>query len=109
MAVCCRGLSRRSTAWPRAPGSALPSPPEQSFGQPNPNNVQRLGRADFAADVELQPGLVMTFLDANKVEVPGVIVEFDDQAVTVDFNHPLAGRTILFEVQIVSVKPSAAS
>ena len=77
--------------------------PEQGFGQPNPNNLQRVERANFDADVDLQPGLVMTFLDANKTEVPGVVAEFDDQFVTVDFNHPLAGRTILFDVQILSV------
>ena len=80
--------------------------PEQGFGQPNPNNIQRVSRESFDADVELQPGLVMTFLDANKTEVPGVVSEFDDQFVTVDFNHPLAGRTILFDVQILSVNSS---
>lgn len=80
-------------------------PPEQGFGQPNPGNVQQVGRDSFAPDMELQSGLVVTFLDANKAEVPGVVTGFDDEMVTVDFNHPLAGRTILFEVQIVSVKP----
>ncbi|UTW46479.1 FKBP-type peptidyl-prolyl cis-trans isomerase [bacterium SCSIO 12696] len=78
-------------------------PPEQGFGQPNPNNIQQVSRSSFDKDAELETGLVMTFLDANKVEVPGVVAEFDDNTVTVDFNHPLAGRTILFDVHIVSV------
>ena len=77
--------------------------PEQGFGQPNPNNVQQVKRNSFEDGAELETGLVMTFLDANKVEVPGVIREFDDEHVTVDFNHPLAGRTILFDVHILSV------
>ncbi|MGS2723764.1 FKBP-type peptidyl-prolyl cis-trans isomerase [Porticoccus sp. GXU_MW_L64] len=77
--------------------------PENGFGQPNPNNIQQVGRASFAADTQLETGLVMTFLDANKVEVPGVVTGFDEKTVTVDFNHPLAGRTILFDVHILSV------
>ncbi|MCV6604720.1 MAG: FKBP-type peptidyl-prolyl cis-trans isomerase [Porticoccaceae bacterium] len=77
--------------------------PENGFGQPDPNNIQQVSRASFGADADLQKGLVMTFLDANKMEVPGVITAFDDDTVTVDFNHPLAGRTILFDVHILSV------
>ena len=66
-------------------------PPENAFGQPNDNNVQRIARDNFEDDIDL---------DAAGGEVPGMVVDFDDEEVTVDFNHPLAGRTILFDVQI---------
>ena len=36
--------------------------------------------------------------------MPGLILEFDDDWVTVDFNHPLAGRTILFDVLVHRVE-----
>ena len=75
-------------------------PPEDAFGQPNENNVQRIPREQFDAAIELEPGLVCSFADAAGGEVPGVIVAIEDEEVTVDFNHPLAGRTILFDVQV---------
>ena len=81
--------------------------PEKAFGMPNPNNVQRLPRGTFATDVELEEGLVMSFADAANSELPGVIRSFDDEIVEVDFNHPLAGRELVFEVQILSVEAHA--
>ncbi|MBU2987595.1 FKBP-type peptidyl-prolyl cis-trans isomerase [Saccharophagus degradans] len=85
---------------------AMQIPPEQGFGQPNPNNIQEVKRKVFAADMELAQGLVVSFADANGGEMPGVIAEIGEEIVKVDFNHPLAGREITFEVEIISVKPA---
>ncbi len=79
-------------------------PPEKAFGMPNPNNVQRIPRGSFASGVELEEGLVMSFSDAANSELPGVVRAFDDEVVEVDFNHPLAGRHLIFEVQILDVQ-----
>jgi len=79
--------------------------PEDGFGQPNPNNFQSMPRDQFD-DVELVEGLMMSFADAQKAELPGVVSAFDDETVTIDFNHPLAGREIIFEAKIVSVTPA---
>ena len=81
-------------------------PPEDAFGQPNDNNVQVVPRSQFDDDVELEMGLVFSFADASGGELPGLVVDFDEEEVTVDFNHPLAGRTILFDVLIHRVEPT---
>ncbi|MEJ2533126.1 MAG: peptidylprolyl isomerase [Halioglobus sp.] len=81
-------------------------PPEDAFGQPNDNNVQYLPRDRFDDDVELEVGLVFSFADAGGGELPGMILAVDDEEVAVDFNHPLAGRTILFDVLIHRVEPA---
>jgi FKBP-type peptidyl-prolyl cis-trans isomerase SlpA len=78
--------------------------PEDGFGQRNPSNVQEMPRDQFGEDLELQEGLVLSFADAQKTELPGVVREFDDERVVVDFNHPLAGREIVFEVAILRVE-----
>lgn len=78
--------------------------PEHAFGQHNPQNVQRLSRDAFEEAVE--PGTVMSFADAAGGELPGVIASVDERHVEVDFNHPLAGRTLTFEVEILDVKPA---
>ena len=80
--------------------------PENAFGQPNDNNLQYLPREQFDDDAELEIGLVFSFADAGGGEVPGMIISFDEEEVTVDFNHPLAGRTILFDVLVHRVEPA---
>lgn len=76
--------------------------PEQAFGERNEANIQRFPRSNFKG-MDLSPGLVVSFADAAKAELPGMVVEFDDDAVMVDFNHPLAGRDLNFEVEIINV------
>ena len=78
-------------------------PPEDAFGQPNPANIQEFKRDSFSPDTELAEGLVLSFADAQKAELPGVVKSFDENYVEVDFNHPLAGHTLSFTVEIVSV------
>ncbi len=81
-------------------------PPEDAFGRPNPANVQEFPRGTFAEDMALAPGLVVSFADARQTELPGVVKSVDDEQVVVDFNHPLSGKTLLFRVTILDVKPS---
>jgi FKBP-type peptidyl-prolyl cis-trans isomerase SlpA len=80
--------------------------PEKGFGQHNPSNIQVITRDQFADDIQLEVGLVLSFADAQNTELPGVVSEFDDDNVTVDFNHPLAGKDVLFEVDIITVEPA---
>ncbi len=80
--------------------------PEDAFGQPREENVQTIPRSSFDEDTELSLGLVYSFADAGGGELPGMIIEVNDERVTVDFNHPLAGRNILFDVQIHRVEPA---
>ena len=81
-------------------------PPENAFGQPNDNNVQMLPREPFDDDIDLEIGLVFSFADAGGGELPGMIIAFDEEEVSVDFNHPLSGRTIMFDVLIHRVEPA---
>lgn len=78
--------------------------PEAGFGQPNDNNVQVIKRDQFDAGDDLTSGMVFSFADAAGGELPGVVTAFDDEEVTVDFNHPLAGRTLSFRVAIHNVE-----
>lgn len=81
-------------------------PPEKAFGQHNPSNVQTFKRHEFSADMVLEPGVVVSFADARQQELPGVIKRVEGDQVDVDFNHPLAGHTLNFEVKIIDVEPA---
>lgn len=82
----------------------LPIKPEQGFGQPNPQNVQIMPRSQFEG-MDLSQGLLVIFNDAANTELPGIVKAFDETQVTIDFNHPLAGKVLNFEVDILEVRP----
>ncbi len=77
--------------------------PEDAFGQPNPANFQRIDRSSFASDMVLEEGVVISFADAQKAELPGVVYSVGENEVVVNFNHPLAGRTLRFTAEIIAV------
>ncbi|MFD1382583.1 peptidylprolyl isomerase [Rhodanobacter aciditrophus] len=76
--------------------------PEKAFGAHNPSNVQTLPRSSFSMDLE--EGMVVSFADSAKNELPGVIKTIGDTQVEVDFNHPLAGHTLSYRVKIIAVE-----
>lgn len=76
--------------------------PERGFGMHNPSNIQIMPRSQFK-DMELEPGLVVSFQEPGG-ELPGMITDFNDDKVTVDFNHPLAGKNLIFEVDVKAVE-----
>ncbi|MGB5260999.1 MAG: FKBP-type peptidyl-prolyl cis-trans isomerase [Gammaproteobacteria bacterium] len=80
--------------------------PGQAFGQRDPGRVHTLPRETFAADMQLEPGMIIGFETEAGEELPGAVLEVDKETVQVDFNHPLAGRTILYEVEILDVVPA---
>lgn len=77
--------------------------PKDAFGARNPLNVQQVKREGFSEEA-LQVGMIVTFLDAARHEVPGVVTVIGEEEVTVDFSHPLAGKNLLFKVEIIDVQ-----
>ncbi len=80
--------------------------PEQAFGLHDPQHVHEMPRASFADDMELEPGVIVGFETPQGEELAGAVLEMDEDTVTVDFNHPLAGHILAFEVEILEVVPA---
>lgn len=78
-------------------------PPEQAFGEHRRDNVRLMDRDRFV-DMDVEPGVVVSFGAADG-DLPGVITQVFERTVEVDFNHPLAGRHIVFDVSILKVEP----
>jgi len=77
---------------------------ENGFGERNDENVQRMPRTQFASDMKLEEGLIVSFADQEKTELPGVVTKVSELIVEVDFNHPLAGKNLIFDVEIIDVQ-----
>ncbi len=86
-------------------------PPEDAFGPWNPENVQSFDTVQFvkAGDTTPEIGTMMEFQDKGGGTLAGVVKAVNDDKVEVDFNHPLAGRNVVFEVEIAKVTPAGVS
>ena len=80
--------------------------PEQAFGLHDPARIHCLPRAGFPADIDLTPGNIIAFDTPEGEELAGTLLSLDEQTVEVDLNHPLAGRRIVFDVEILDVTPA---
>ncbi len=86
-------------------------PPEDAFGPWNPDNIQLFDTVQFVKTGEGRPevGTMMEFQDKGGGTLAGVVKTVNDDKVEVDFNHPLAGRNVVFEVEITKVTPAGVS
>jgi FKBP-type peptidyl-prolyl cis-trans isomerase SlpA len=77
--------------------------PDQAFCQHNPRLVERIARAALPADMELKENSVVEFGAPNGASFAGFLRELNDDSALFDFNHPLAGQPIRFEVEIIGI------
>ena len=77
----------------------------EAFGVRRDDNLKRVPRKRFAEDIELKEGLVVSFGAAEGGELPGVVHRLMGDMIEVDFNHPLAGRDIVFDIEVLAVEP----
>jgi len=82
-------------------------PPEKAFGPRNPELLQRVTRATLeensAFDAEYRVGDLVDFAAPGGGRFAGVLREIDDEGALFDFNHPLAGQNVRFEVKIIGI------
>ena len=78
--------------------------PADAFGERNEDNVQVLSKDKFSDVLEtLEVGLMISF-GSPEGELPGVVTDVYERTIKVDFNHPLSGREIVFDVAVLDVK-----
>lgn len=81
----------------------IPLTPEQGYGPVLESNIHTIEKHKFKEGSELQPGDIYNFDKPNGEVLSGVIVSVKDDSVVVDFNHPLAGKHLLCELEILEV------
>ncbi len=83
--------------------------PDQAYGERDPDAVGWLPRDQFPAEMKLAPGALVGFSGPEDEEVAALVIAVEADQVQIDFNHPLAGKPIIFESEIISVEPPAAA
>jgi FKBP-type peptidyl-prolyl cis-trans isomerase SlpA len=77
--------------------------PDLAFGYVEETLFRSIPRVEFDPELELEPGLIIEFATEEGETLPGTILDFNDDEVRVDLNHPLAGQTVRYSVKIVSI------
>ncbi|CAJ0722570.1 MAG: peptidylprolyl isomerase [Ralstonia sp.] len=81
--------------------------PEHAFGPRNPELLQRVSlatlRENSSFEEDYQPGDLVEFNAPSGGKYAGVLKEVGETSALFDFNHPLAGQTIVFEVQLIGI------
>ena len=78
--------------------------PADGYGERHDEAVQNVPRDAFPPESELQAGLQFQATGPDGQPLMGMITSIEGEVVTVDFNHPLAGETLLFSIEVVSIR-----
>lgn len=77
--------------------------PEQAYGEPNPNAIQSVPRNTVPEELNISVGMPLQVQTEDGRQVNVTVKEITDDTVVLDANHPLAGKTLTFEIELVSI------
>ena len=80
--------------------------PEQAYGHNDPNLLREVPRNNFPTDFAFKEGMVVEMKSPQGKPFPAQVTSFTQDAVTLDFNHPLSGKTLNFEIELVKTEDS---
>lgn len=75
----------------------------QAYGAHNPQLVQRIARTDLPTDANPQIDGTVQFTSPAGNRFAGRVRALDDESALIDFNHPLAGQTLQFDVRVIGI------
>ena len=80
---------------------AIKITPEEGYGHPKPELVQKVPREQLPPTPEPKEGMMLAVKLPNGYQMPARISGVTDKEVTIDLNHPLAGKTLNFKIKLV--------
>lgn len=76
--------------------------PDDAYGPIDPQAIIEVPR-EHIKDDEVEVGMILKGRDTSGRTMKGIVKEVGEEKVTVDFNHPLAGKELFFEVEVVEI------
>lgn len=83
--------------------------PDLAFGYVDEALFRSIPRIEFDPELQLEPGLIIEFATEDGETLPGTILDFNEDEVRVDLNHPLAGQTVRYNVKVVAIDDGEAA
>lgn len=82
--------------------------PAEGYGETDPDGLQVVPRNVFPADLELSEGKRLHMRDQTGEVLAAYVAEVRPDGVLLDFNHPLAGETLHFDVTVATLRPATS-
>lgn len=77
--------------------------PEEAYGPHRAELIVEMPLEYFPEDIVPEVGMPLNLVDENGEEVPVLVVDVDEETVTLDANHPLAGKTLTFDIELLEI------
>jgi len=103
------GLEREMEGMKAGDAKTVTVKPEDGYGTVNAQLVREFDKSKLPADMKPEKGMVLEMQDPQGNAYPCTITEVKDKSVMLDFNHPLAGKELTFDVKVVSVQDAPAA
>ena len=76
----------------------------EGYGEYNESAIQQVDKNEFPEDIKLEEGMRMIANSPDGKQMPFIVNKIEEKEVTIDFNHPLAGKNLEFNVELVDVR-----
>lgn len=97
------GLEKQMMGMKTGESKTIEVPASEAYGEKDESLIQKAPREYFQG-VELQKGMPLQAQTPEGQIINMVVVDFNENEVTVDMNHPLAGKDLVFDIEIVNVR-----
>jgi|SRR3989338_182806 len=77
--------------------------PEEAYGTPNPDLVKKFPRESLPQGQNPEKGMTVILATPTGQQIPAKIADVDEKEVSIDLNHPLAGKTLIFKIKVISI------
>lgn len=78
-------------------------PPEEAYGHRDESLTRDFARKDAPKEMDPQVGQTVVLNSPDGRQIPAQITKVNDENITIDLNHPLAGKTLHFDIQVVGI------
>ncbi|MGE5401125.1 MAG: FKBP-type peptidyl-prolyl cis-trans isomerase [Ignavibacteriales bacterium] len=82
--------------------------PEEAYGEYQPESVQVVNRSNFPEGSKLEEGMEFVANTPDGQQLPFIITKIEGDDITLDFNHPLAGETLTFDLELLDIRDATA-
>lgn len=82
--------------------------PEEAYGLPRQDLIHTLARSSWDKNMDIKPGVVVGMTmekDGKQHQVPAMVTAVSGDMVTIDFNHPLAGKPVVYKITLQHIEP----
>lgn len=97
------GLDRAIPGMEVGETSKVAVPADDAYGPHNPDGVQQVARAAVPEHIPLEVGTPLSMKTPGGQSVAVTVAEVTDDVVVLDANHPLAGKDLTFEVEVLEI------